>query len=115
MNRESDETRAGDSRSLTEAVIEAVAEAKDVEETAFEPLYEVIDPDALEGLFERRRDGTPRTRGRLVFTLAGCEVVVHADEAVEVTSSATTGSSRTTIGETGRERDRAGSVPEDRG
>ena len=46
------------------------------------PLYEVIDPDALENLFREheRRPGFPL----LVFSYAGCRITVHGPEEVTV-------------------------------
>lgn len=66
-------------------VVQAVADARDSEPTALEPLNEVIDPDALDGLF---RDGTgegPHPAGRVTFTFADCDVVVSPGGEVEVT------------------------------
>ena len=115
VSHQSDETDAGHPGTLTDQVIEAVAEARDVDPIASEPLYEVVDPDALEGLFAPRRDGTRRSAGRVVFTLAGCEVVVHGDRDVEVTPpEEIVETPESTVGVTERERDRAGSVPERR-
>lgn len=49
------------------------------------PLYEVIDPDALERLFQSR-DGRPRfSSGEVEFTYAGCRVTVYSSG--EVTAS----------------------------
>lgn len=71
--------------SLSVEVIEAVAATKGVDVMALETtLYEVVDPDALEQLFEPLADGTPRTGGKLVLEIAGCEVVVRATGDVEV-------------------------------
>jgi len=42
-------------------------------------LYDAVDPDALRRLFGDRRDGSPRTQGRVVFELRGCRVEVRAD------------------------------------
>lgn len=71
--------------SLGVEVIEAVAATKGVDVMALETtLYEVVDPDALEQLFEPLADGTPRTGGKLVLEIAGCEVVVRATGDVEV-------------------------------
>ena len=72
-------------RSLTDAVVEAVADERGVDETALEPLYEVVEPDALERLFAPRPDGSPRTTGRVIFEMAGCEVTVRSDGKVRAT------------------------------
>lgn len=76
--------RRGD---ITETVVTAVAEATGVEPLELEPLYTVVDPDALNRLF------APSSSGRspfveICFSMAGCEVVVHCDGEVVVTPSA---------------------------
>jgi len=59
-------------------IVEAVAEAKDVSSMDLKPLYETVDPDAIDALF---RTGTA---GRVEFVYEGCEVLVHADGDVDV-------------------------------
>ncbi|PSP97408.1 hypothetical protein BRC94_10275 [Halobacteriales archaeon QS_5_70_17] len=71
-------------RSLAGAIAAAVAETKGVAPESLPPLYESIDPDALERLFAPCNDGTSRARGRAVFPVAGCEVTVRYDGAVSV-------------------------------
>ena len=76
--------------SLAVEVMEAVAAAKGVDVMTLETtLYEVVDPDALEQLFEPLADGTPRSGGKLVIEIAGCEVVIDATGDVSVTRPAT--------------------------
>lgn len=41
-------------------------------------LYNSIDPDALDSIFESKYDGTTRPEGTIVFTARGCEIEVHA-------------------------------------
>lgn len=65
-------------QSVTEQVVAAVAHEKDVTELALEPLYNAIDPDALESLFQ------PGAVGRVRFSYAGCDVVVRTDGTVDV-------------------------------
>lgn len=67
------------------AVVEAVATAKGVDPVEIEPLYNVVDPDALDAIFRMHADGTPRANGRLTFTMESCEVVVHSTGRVVVT------------------------------
>ena len=62
----------------SEAVLTAIAEREGVDELELrEPLYETIDPDALDALF---RDG----RGRVTFEYLGYLVTVDQDGEVEV-------------------------------
>ena len=77
-----------DVRSPSQQVVEAVAAATDSDPTEIGPLYHAIDPDALDHLFEATRSGE-REDGYVQFSLAGCEVVVHGDGAVEVADEET--------------------------
>lgn len=62
--------------SPSEAVVEAVAEAKGVSPLALEqPLYEVVDPDALDALFA----GSGGTVACLRFTYQGYAVEIAGD------------------------------------
>ena len=72
--------------STSQRVITAVAETTGNDPTEVGPLYHVVDPDALDRLF----GATPtnaRAGGRVEFTFAGCDVVVHGNGAVEVTEA----------------------------
>lgn len=58
-------------------VIERVAALKDTEPTELDqPLYEAIDPDALDSLFTPKRDRTARGGGEIQFMYCGCSVIV---------------------------------------
>ena len=73
-----------ESDSLAETVLTAVAEREDTSPTTLDPLYDVIDPDALNGLFAPTETGTPRAPGRVVFSYCGYEVTVSSDGSVRV-------------------------------
>ncbi|UPV76375.1 hypothetical protein M0R89_19640 (plasmid) [Halorussus limi] len=65
---------------VSTAVIEAVTEVADCDRLADECiLYDVVDPDALNRLFENRSGGTAGATGRIVFELNRCRVEVRAD------------------------------------
>ncbi len=71
---------------LSRSVVEAVAEAEGVQPAKLHPpLYEVIDPDALERVFHtssgRRMDGS------VVFEYRGYEVTVYSDGTVTLDAS----------------------------
>lgn len=69
-------------RSVSLSVIEALAEARGVEPTAIEtPLYDAVDPEALDALFDPADD---RTSGRVVFEIQEFEVTVTSDREVFV-------------------------------
>lgn len=85
-----DRERKRDSSSRTrptKAIVEAVAAAEDVppEEVVpptYEPLHDVVDPQALDALFAPKRNGTPRVGGRVSFEFCGYEVTVHEDGSI---------------------------------
>lgn len=61
-------------------VVETVAVATDTETTDLRPLYEVVDPEALDGLFATNQGGRDRaTNRRVTFGYEGCTVAVHGD------------------------------------
>ena len=71
----------------SQAIIEAIAaregvDVTDVEPPAYEPLYAVVNPEALDRLFQ-----TPAasTTARVVLEYEGYEVTVHGDGRVDVT------------------------------
>lgn len=73
---------------LSRTIVETVAEAEGVEPTELDTcLYDIIDPDALNDLFQYGEDG-PTTEGTVSFTYHGYEVTVHSDSSVEIDSTA---------------------------
>lgn len=73
------EVQMGES-SICERVIDAIAEAEETDPTELNPpLYEAIDPDALDTLF-----GKGGTIGKLIFNYNGYEVSVFPDGYVSV-------------------------------
>ena len=62
---------------LSSAIIAAVATVADTEPTELEPLYDCVDPDALDALFRPLSEDRPRSHGRLSFSLDEYEVAVH--------------------------------------
>lgn len=68
-----------DEEQLSTAVVMALADVVggDPAEIGV-PLYEVIDPDALDNLFSDKHDGSPRTGGKVVFTILDYEVTVQS-------------------------------------
>ena len=66
--------------SVCQTVIEAIADAEGADPTELNPpLYEAIDPDALENLFD---DG--RMIGKIIFNYHGYEVSVFPDGYVSI-------------------------------
>lgn len=64
----------------SEAVVRGVAAATGRSALDLTPLFESVDPDALDALFGCLPDGTPRTPGRVVFPLDGCSVSVEGSQ-----------------------------------
>lgn len=76
-------------QSLSFEIINAIANKEGVETTAieppeYEPLYEVLNPEALDALFAPRENGTARTNGRVEFPYCGYHVTVTSDGDVHV-------------------------------
>lgn len=59
-------------------VVDAVAAEMGVDPVALEPLFDVVDPDALDRLFASGVDGSVR------FEYHECDVVVYSDGRVTV-------------------------------
>ena len=70
--------------SVSIAVITAVAAHRDVDPTELPPLYEYLDPDALDSLFTPTRNSGSRS-GHLEFTYDGHAVVVDCADDVSIT------------------------------
>lgn len=71
--------------SLSERVVEEVAAAEGVDPVKLEPpLHEVVDPDALDQLFESIPGGPDRAAGKVTFEYLEYEVTVTADRRVTV-------------------------------
>lgn len=74
--------------SLCVSLVEAVAEAKGVDPLDLrETLYDSVDPDALDSLFQVDSHGAPRTDGSVTLQLCGCRVVVQSTGLIRVFDS----------------------------
>lgn len=70
------------------ALITAVSECKGIEPTDLSPpLHDVVDPDALDNLFDRPRGSLTRG-GVLEISEYDCHIQVYADGRIEVRSDA---------------------------
>ncbi|ELY36495.1 HalOD1 output domain-containing protein [Natronorubrum tibetense] len=74
------------SPSVTETIVDAVSEAEDCDPLTLPPLWNVIDPEALDALFEPTRGGQPRA-GRVSFAYVGYEITVDVTTETTVTVS----------------------------
>ncbi|QLG50772.1 HalOD1 output domain-containing protein [Natrinema halophilum] len=82
-----DNVEISSGRTPSRAVIEAIAEAEDVQTTdvnppAYESLYAVVDPDALDALFGGRSSGANGSRGSVSFEFCGYDVTVDGEGTV---------------------------------
>lgn len=68
---------------VSQQVVKAVADAKGVDPLDLPPLYDSIDPDALDALFSNADAST--SMPELQFRVAGCEVLVRGDGVVTIT------------------------------
>ena len=77
--------RPAPNEALSDTVVRAVADAKDVDPLDLDArVYDAVDPDALDRLFTPTGDGSAR-QGMVAFPMAGCRVEVQSDHAVRVT------------------------------
>lgn len=72
-------------RTPVEAVLEAVATAANVDPIALPPLYDYIDPDAVNGLFEH--EGSRESETVLSFRIDTWNVFVRDDGRIRVCDS----------------------------
>ena len=89
MVPQTNDGRHEDPEAVSREVVESVAAARDTDPLDLPPLYEVVDPDALNRLFDYDQTTTPAP-ACVRFRMADCNVVVHRDGTVEVTADPTT-------------------------
>lgn len=68
------------SEAVSTAVVRAVSALEDRKPRSLRPLVEVLDPDALDALFEAWGEGTARPGGRLSFVYSNCRVTIDNGE-----------------------------------
>lgn len=74
------ECEIGASEPISMAVVRAVSAVEGCDPRSLRPLAEVLDPHALDTLFDSRADGTPRPGGRLTFVYSKCRITVDNGE-----------------------------------
>ena len=77
--------------SVSTAIIRAVSAVKGREPDSLQPLTDVIDPDALDALFDRRSNDGRRTDGRFSFSYSRCRITVDNGEFLTIEPLETTG------------------------
>ncbi|GAA0250177.1 HalOD1 output domain-containing protein [Haladaptatus pallidirubidus] len=81
-----DEPPDASPHSLSTRVLTAVADAKECTPDDLEPLYNVVNPEALDELFAPQADGTTRADGSVSFQYAGYRVTVSSEGNVSLES-----------------------------
>mgnify|MGYP000430479234 CR=1 FL=1 len=76
------EIEAGES--VSTAVIRGVSALRGCDPCTIRPLAEVLDPDALDALFDSRADDATRVGGRVSFVYNYCRVTVDNGEYLTV-------------------------------
>jgi hypothetical protein len=74
------EYEIGADESVSTAVVRAVSAIEGREPRSLRPLSDVLDPDALDALFEPRSNGRPRIGGQLSFIYSNCVVTIDNGE-----------------------------------
>ena len=69
---------------MSETVIMAVAALTDSEPTELDPLYDFVDPDAIDALFRHAATRDRRTNHRLSFLYHGYDVRIRCDGAIRI-------------------------------
>ena len=75
--------RDGERLSPSEKIIQQIARREGVAPLELTPLHEVVNPEALDQLFQPAGSAA-RMSGAVTFEYHGYEVTVHADEFVEL-------------------------------
>lgn len=78
------EQEIGADESVSMAVVRAVSAIEGKDSCSIGPLAEVLDPDALDALFDKRTKGKPRTGGRGSFVYSQSHVTIEAGEYLSV-------------------------------
>jgi hypothetical protein len=71
---------------LTTTIIRSVSAVTGDSPREFDPLYDVIDPDALKDLFDKSRRNAPNHDGvHVSFKFASCEIAINWDGEIRIT------------------------------
>lgn len=74
------ESEIGVNESVSTAIVRAVSAVKGRKPGTLRPLTDVVDPEALDALFESRSDDVPRTGGRLSIVYSSCHITIDNGE-----------------------------------
>ncbi|WP_227355772.1 HalOD1 output domain-containing protein [Haladaptatus salinisoli] len=79
-----------DTARLSALVVEAVAVHDQRSPDDLEPIYQSINPDALDSLFTPLTDGTSRADGHVSFAYCGYHVTITSDGTIDLEPLETT-------------------------
>ena len=65
-------------------IVEEVAALDGTDPLSLPPLYDAVDPDALDSLFRSSSGDNPRAAGAMQFTYCGYDVRVEADGTIVI-------------------------------
>lgn len=85
------ETEIGVDESVSTAVLRAVSAVIGRKPGSLQPLTDVIDPDALDALFDPQPNDTLRTGGRISFNYSSCRITIDNGEFLTIEPFETTG------------------------
>lgn len=72
---------------VSEIVVSAVAELTNSDPVSITPLFDVVDPDALNAFFTVNQSGFNQSPDRVSFTYCDCDVVISAEGTVRISRS----------------------------
>lgn len=75
----------GSDESVATTVIVGVAAITNTPPPDLEPLFETIDPESLDRLYQPTSGGSSRDDGRVSFEFNDCAVIVNATGEIEIT------------------------------
>lgn len=74
------EYEIGTNESVSGAIVRAVSAVDGREPSSLPPLTRILDPEAVDALFDSQPDGEPRIGGRLSFIYNHCRVTLDNGE-----------------------------------
>lgn len=80
----------GENESVSAAVLRAVSAVKGRKPASLQPLSDVLDPDALDALFDPRANDGLQTDGRLSFSYSSCHITIENGELLIIEQLETT-------------------------
>ncbi|WP_266075522.1 HalOD1 output domain-containing protein [Haladaptatus caseinilyticus] len=81
-NRDNSATTSVEDGAVSEAVIRAISQVNGVDPLDLSPLYDTIDPDALDRLFRPTISTERDIESCVQFTMAGCEITITDNQVV---------------------------------